>query len=300
MLCIASFIVLLVLSIFSARFRPYVKEAYDCVFRRITFRACNTGFDVKVRTAIVVKLAKKSEKLAGLFNRYFELVSWIFVVTFLASLLWTIRGFYFYWSYGSCNGLNQSGFCVLDPGNENNAVSGTSIECSTGGDETGDLTLNNVDIESGRIVFIGCYACKYSHETYPIIRQLAEENSIQPVYVFYPTHPEAEYLLGYDYVIHKLYPDAYAEWVDWLYMTPIEEVTNEETVLSFIESMGLDINTIKLTMDDETIQKEIRRHVYEINKTGIYGTPTVFIDGKPVVGPKPLRVYRRLLLKRLF
>jgi len=30
-------------------------------------------------------------------------------------------------------------------------------------------------------------------------------------------------------------------------------------------------------------------------KTGVYGTPTVFVNGEPIVGPKPYRVYERLL-----
>jgi len=36
-----------------------------------------------------------------------------------------------------------------------------------------------------------------------------------------------------------------------------------------------------------------------VDKTGFYGTPTIFINGKAFVGPKPYRVYA-IALKGLF
>lgn len=300
MLCIASFIVLLVLSVFSARFRPYVREAYDCVFRRITFRACNTGFDVKVRSTITVALSKRSEGLAKLFNRYFELVSWIFVVSFLVSLGWTIRGGYLFWTTGSCNGLNQGGFCVLDPSGENNAVSGTGLECRTGGNPIGDLTLENVNIEKKQITFIGCYACKYSKQTYPLIKQLAADYGASVEYVFYPTHREAEYLLPYDYAVKQVAPDKYLAWMDRMYILPIEAVADKNQVLQLIKEMGIDLTAVEKIASDSATLSLMQRRVYEIDKTGIYGTPTIFINEKPVVGPKPYRVYRIMLNNSLF
>jgi len=296
MLCIASFIVLLILSVFSAKFRPYVKEAFDCVFRRVTFRACNTGFDVKVRSKIATELAKKSEKIARAFNKYFELVSWLFVISFMASLIWTTRGLYLYWAYGSCNGLNQGGFCVLDPGGENNSVSGMGSECRTGGNPTGNLTLQNMNIEKQPIVFIGCYACKYSRQTYPLIKELAKKNQVEVAYVFYPTHKEAEYLTKYDYAIKQVAPEKYLEFVDRMYSESTDNVASESTTLHLIESLGIDRQQINEVVNQANIEEVVLKLIYEIDKTGIYGTPTIFIKGTPVVGPKPYRVYRRLLM----
>ncbi len=49
MLCIASFIVFLILGVFSGYYRALAKKAWQCVGRRITFRPCDTSFadDVK-------------------------------------------------------------------------------------------------------------------------------------------------------------------------------------------------------------------------------------------------------------
>ena len=297
MLCIASFIVLLILSIFSAKYRPYVKESFDCVFRRVTFRPCNTGFDVKVKSKIVVELSKKSERLAVWFNRYFELISWVFVVSFFLSLGWTIRGGYLFWTTGSCNGLNQGGFCVMDPTGANNAVSGTGTDCRAGGDQTGSLTLEGVKIDKKPIVFIGCYACKYSKQTYPLVKQLAEKKHVPIEYVFYPTHKEAEYLSIYDYAVKEIAPEKYAMFVDQMYQATMEAVASESATLHLIES--LDIDTLKVSefINLQENKDLVQKQIYEIDKTGIYGTPTVFVNGNPVVGPKPYRVYRRLLTK---
>lgn len=300
MLCVASLIVLLVLSVFSAKYRPYVKEAYDCVFRRITLRPCNTGFDVKVKSAVVVALAKKSEKLANLFNRYFEILSWIFVVSFVVSLGWTLRGGYLFWTTGSCNGLNQGGFCVFDPSGESNAVSAASVECRSGGDPVGNLTLEGVDIPKQPIVFIGCYACKYSKQTYPIIKELAAKYGVSVEYVFYPTHSEAEYLKAYDYAVKQVAADKYAAWVDAMYGSKIEAVADENKTIEVIKELGIDYEEIRKVVNDPQTANIVQKKIYEIDKTGIYGTPTVFINNKPVVGPKPYRVYRIMLTGSLF
>ena len=61
MFCIVAFIVLSIISIFSVSHRALAKEAFDCVFRRVTLRPCNTGFQEKMKAQITGKLLMKSE-----------------------------------------------------------------------------------------------------------------------------------------------------------------------------------------------------------------------------------------------
>ncbi|MFH1751571.1 MAG: hypothetical protein ABH821_01380, partial [archaeon] len=61
MICIIALVVLAVLSVFSARYRPYAREAFNCVFRRLTLRKCNTSFDKKMKMKISSRLATKNE-----------------------------------------------------------------------------------------------------------------------------------------------------------------------------------------------------------------------------------------------
>ena len=309
MLCVASLVVLGLLSLFSAKYRGPAKEALDCVFRRVTLRPCNTGFDVKVRSSIVSTLLTKSPRMARFFNQRFELLSWIFVLIFVISLGWSVRSVYLFWSTGSCNGLNQSGFCAFDPSGKNNTVSGVGEECQLGGAAANALTLSGVNIDQfplikgtgdKEMVFMGCYACKYTKETYPLIKRLIETYHPSVRFVFYSTHEEANYLMAYDYAVQQLAPEKYLAWVDALYLEPHDVVASEGATIQLIQNLGIDtmaVETIVKNPETKTITQARRN---EIDKTGIYGTPTIFMNGKPLVGPKPYRVYRQMLNKTLF
>ena len=114
MICIIALIVFGILSIFSASYRPLAKEAFDCVFRRVTLRKCNTGFDVKVKSKIVGKLMNKSPGLARGVHKYFEFISWFFVILFFVSLVFSAEGVYNIIVYDNCYGpIDESGFCIL-------------------------------------------------------------------------------------------------------------------------------------------------------------------------------------------
>ena len=65
--------------------------------------------------------------------------------------------------------------------------------------------------------------------------------------------------------------------------------------LDVVEEIGLDKERINQCSVSERIQNMTRLQISEIQETGIYGTPTVFVNGEAVVGPKPYRVYKRLL-----
>ena len=121
MFCFIALLVFSILGIFSATHRKFAREAFDCVFRRVTFRPCNTGFREKVRGIILVKLMKRSSFFAKIFNKYFELIAWIFFILMIASTAYIARGGYNFYLYGNCNGINEEGFCLFDPTGENSA-----------------------------------------------------------------------------------------------------------------------------------------------------------------------------------
>ena len=108
MICIIALVVFSIVGIFSATHRALAKEALDCVLRRVTFRPCNTGFDEKMKGMIVGRLLNRSVFAARFVKKYFEFISWGFIVLTLVSGFYTIQGGYNFYLYGSCNGLNQS------------------------------------------------------------------------------------------------------------------------------------------------------------------------------------------------
>jgi hypothetical protein len=112
--CIVALIVLGVMSIFSAKYRSWAREAFDCVARRLVLRPCRTGFNEKVRAKVTSKLMKKSPGIARIAHKHFEVFSWAFTIMLLASLAYSVYGFYNIATIGTCDPANPDQ-CIFNP-----------------------------------------------------------------------------------------------------------------------------------------------------------------------------------------
>ena len=56
MICFVALAVFAVMGLFSAKYRPYAKEAFDCVFRRLTLRKCESGLDKRIKSKLTGKI----------------------------------------------------------------------------------------------------------------------------------------------------------------------------------------------------------------------------------------------------
>lgn len=131
--CVIALIILAILSIFSAKYRALTKEAFECVFRRVTLRPCQTGFNQKVKTVVSSWFLKKNEKIGGFVFKRFEILSWIFVLLSLTSVIYVGRGIYFYAKYGSCDPKNPQGCIINQITGATTSISSTSTEGCTAG-----------------------------------------------------------------------------------------------------------------------------------------------------------------------
>lgn len=102
-ICVAALVVFAFMGVFSARYRYWAKEAFDCVGRRVTLRPCKTEFNQKVRAKITSKLLKKSQKAARFTHKHFEAISWVFTIILFVSLILTTGGLYNLFTYGTCD-----------------------------------------------------------------------------------------------------------------------------------------------------------------------------------------------------
>lgn len=304
MFCIVAFIILSVIAIFNAAYRGLAKEAYDCVFRRITFKPCNTGFKEKMKAKLSGQLLNRSVRAARFFNHHFELLAWIFFILTIGSIFWTGKGLFNFYMYGSCNGLNKSGFCALDPKGENNKVSQAGGSCSDGSGDESKVTLNGVNtklfpsINNGSedsVVLIGCYSCDYTRKAYPIIKEFLAKNKVNYTFAHYPVKEETLYLLPIGYCAYQQNQTAYWQLNDQLFASSKEDIAKREFVDTLLQKNGYDINAINSCIDSVETQSAVVERRIELEKTNIYGTPLLFINGKGLVGPKPYRVYERIL-----
>ncbi len=300
MFCIIALVVLSILGIFSATNRALAREALDCVLRRVTFRPCTTGFDEKMKAKILGSVIVRSENAARFLNQNFEILSWVFFVALLVSSIWTVRGFYLFYVTGSCNGLNDGGFCVFDPTGQNNQVSTLGPGCVASLNPVKGLTLQNVDLSgwptiagknSGQIVFVGCYACDYSRKAYPMIRELASKYDVSLVFGEYPVKEKSDYLSRVGECMVKEDPSKIWLFNDAMFAADKDNLDQPAFVDGVLTGVGLDAAKIEACAADTQTEDAVKKHLTEIQKTNFYGTPTIFINGVSFVGPKPYRVY---------
>ncbi|MFH1956392.1 MAG: thioredoxin domain-containing protein [Patescibacteria group bacterium] len=305
MLCIIALIFFAFLGIFSATHRALAKEALDCVLRRITLRPCNTGFNEKIKGRIIGKLLNRSVLAARVFNKHFELISWIFIILSLTSAFYVVRGGYNYYLYGSCNGLNQSGFCVFDPVGGNNKVSPVNSGiCPIHQDAKKTITLAGLDLtqfpqkifgSKNQVVFVGCYNCDYSRKTYPLIQKLINKNKADFTFIHIPAKEKTNYVSDYVYCLYKEDQEKFWSFNDNLFASDKKDVESKDYLNQLAGSLGFNMTKLQQCVLSDETKNVVSQQFEQIQATGIYGTPTIFINGEVLVGPKPYRVYERML-----
>lgn len=115
-ICIIALAVFSVLGIFSAYYRKLTKEAFQCVFRMVTFRPCETRLEDRVKSKLTTKLIKLPP-LAKFVYKNFKIISWVFTILLFASLFYTARSLYNLATYGSCDPHSTS--CIFNQGHLN-------------------------------------------------------------------------------------------------------------------------------------------------------------------------------------
>ncbi|VVB73523.1 Uncharacterised protein [uncultured archaeon] len=159
-LCIVALVVFAVLSIFSAKYRPLAAEAFDCVFRKMTLRKCETGLDQRIKGEIIGKLMMHNENAAGFVFKHFESISFAFTALFFASLLYSGYSVYNLFTLGTCD--PSGGNCVFSP-----LVNGT-VANQTGKPPCG---------LEGFVEFYGA-ECPHCLKMKPIVEQVESETGV--------------------------------------------------------------------------------------------------------------------------
>lgn len=305
MFCLIALIILSILGIFSATNRALAREALDCVLRRVTLRPCNTGFDEKMKARILGVLINRSEKAARFISRYFEVIAWFFFVLLMASSIFMIRGLYLFYTTGSCNGINKTGFCVFDPTGKNNSTSVIDEGCRP--DQAGhgtELTLKDVDLSGfpvlnadspDKIVFIGCFACDYTRKAYPLVRKLVEKRRVSFTFMEYPVKEKTDLDTRFAYCAYQQDPTKYWYYAEALFTSDKTNLDSDQFLITTAESVGLDGALIKSCVTDPVTESKVKYQLEQIQFTNFRGTPTVFINGEAIIGPKPYRVYAIML-----
>jgi len=111
-ICIIALVVFSILGIWSTKYRRLAKEAFDCVFKMVQLKPCDTQFDERIKSKVTAKLMV-FPTVARAFYKHFKIFSWIFVMAFFASMIYSAYGIYNLVAYGSCQPGAQ---CVISTG----------------------------------------------------------------------------------------------------------------------------------------------------------------------------------------
>ena len=220
-ICFVALPVAAVMSVVSVKYRPLAKEAFDCVFRKLTLRKCNTGLDVRLKSSITSAFLKANRPVGKFIHKYFEPISWLFVILTLTSGIGTIYGGYNFYLYGNCNGPQDSGFCIFDPTGHNEKTTDVA-GCSENEAKhmQKDLIFSNFDDSTlpklnrdakTTVVMIACYDCDYSRESKQTIDKLIHDNNVNFVFAHFPVKNSSNIASRYGYCINQISNDNFCE-----------------------------------------------------------------------------------------
>lgn len=120
MFCIAAFIVLAFISIFSARYRKLAAKAWGCTARRITLRPCDSSFKEEAKNSLLSHVAKRTPKLVKAADIGIEIASFALVILTIWSILVVAESGLNLFVWGTCTPSNASS-CSL--GSESCSIS---------------------------------------------------------------------------------------------------------------------------------------------------------------------------------
>jgi len=301
MICLIALVVFGILGLFSAKYRTIAKEAFECVFRRITLRKCTTGLDKRLKSQITGKLMRKRPGLGKAIYKHFEAISWIFTVVLIVSLGYSVYSLANLTVFGNCYGPEPSGFCIFDPFISGGQGGECTIEGQVG-EITGILEVHpddpSIGPENAKVTIIeaGCFVCPYTKQAVPVVKQIISHygDSIQFVYKDFPmssTHPGAQEAAEASHCAHE--QGKYWEYHDLLFEN--QGKTNFEDLLGFAEGLNLDTTQFSECLASHKYKSKVDSDFREAFDIGVYGTPTFFINDQVVVGPKTFNEFSQII-----
>lgn len=281
MICFIALFVFGVLSIFSAKYRPFFRASTDCVARRLTLRPCDTTLEEQVKSETVAAILPYSGALAKFTNTYWEAITWGFTLLLFASLAYSLFGFYNFIQFGTCDPTNPNQGCVfgdLTGKNPQSLIAPVSLAGYGAGNSSAKVT----------VVEFGCYACPFTKRAEPAVQQLLSERGTQVNYIFKP-FPLPTHAFSREAALGAYCANAsgkYLEYRAWLFANQQAFIENGTAALAAgAQSDGINSAQFSTCLSSVEAANSLNASIAEATASKIYLTPTFFINGKPLLGP---------------
>ena len=300
--CIVGIVVFGILGIFSGKYRTYFKEAIRCVGRQMTLRKCDTDFDNKMKSKITAKLLKRSPTAARFVYKRFSVISWIFILLMFWSIGTTGLAVYNAAAYGNCNGPESTEFCLFNP-----TMTGELGHSMHEGKTDGKLLPADVDddpfvgAEDAKVTVIefGCYTCPYTKKAEYVREKIQEEYGDKVKFVF-RNFPLANHQLSRE--LAEASECANEQGKFWEYHKTLfdnQKVESVEKIKTLATDTGLDMQKFNECFDTRKFQDEVEKDHQDGMTSGIFGTPTFFINGRSLVGPRTWQEFKDIIDQEL-
>jgi glutaredoxin len=293
-LCIIAFFILAVMSIFSAKYRPMAKEAFGCVFKTIMLKPCDTGMDDRIKADVVSKVLKVSPTAARFTNRHFTFISWVFVLLTVVSLAYSAVGAYNFYFYGNCDGPQSTEACILNDltGDYGRFSEPTDLVAPTGYD---GITMGNPN-SSTIIVEFGCFTCPYTGQAEETVQQLLAKHDVY--YIFKP-FPLPNHENSYEAAKAVLCAEKQNKSWELRQRVFAElKVCKADDVLDMkilAKDAGLEMGNFTQCYDNNETVGDLENYIQQGKDAHIYATPTFFVNGEGIVGPKSLEEFEKVM-----
>lgn len=305
MICILAMVVFSILGIFSARYRSLAKEAFECVFKRIRLKPCESGLDQKVKSKIIGKVFKRNKKLAGVLNRYFEVFSWALVILLIVSMGFTANGLFNYFVFGNCNGPNADpGSCFLPTGGSKKSLDYEKISLS----ELNYSDNSYVGPKDAKVTIFefGCFQCPYTKSIQSELEKLMEKyrGDIKLVFMHFPLAEHHNSQLLAQAAVCAQRQGKFWEYKKKLFTIQGScEVSNESNPerkpVRFATSIGLKVEKFKSCIDSKDVKKEVLNDKRQGLGLGVKQTPTLFINDRKVEGYRSYKELKQIVEEEL-
>jgi len=305
MICLIALVVFGILGIFSATHRQYAKEAFDCVFRRMTLRKCQTGFDQRMKAKITGKLMNKNQRIAGFVFKHFELISWLFTLSLFLSIGYSAYSVYNLAVFGNCEGQVYS-FCAFNPETYGFLFFPPNPESIKPMSFDGAKTTGNPDSKL-KILEVGCFSCPFTRQAYPLVKQLMQEYDGK-IYFGFKHMPLPSHAYSMDYAEAAECASKqgkFWEFFDAAFTRPIncsEQTTQpdfRQEIQLIVKDLNIDLPVFNQCLESHESKQFIESQQKEAVNAGVYGTPTFFINGRVLVAPKSIDEFKTIIDEEL-
>jgi len=295
-LCIIAFAVFAIMSIFSAKYRPLAKQGFECVFRTVTLRPCNTGLDDHIKAELVSGVLKYSPSGARILNKHYVLFSWIIVLLSIGSLGYTAYGIYNFYVFGNCDGPSSTNACVLNTITGDYGRFSEPTQLVAPSDYSG-ISEGNINAPI-KIIEFGCFTCPYTKEAQPTMSQVLSKYNGSVYYVFKP-FPLPNHNNSYDAARAVLCARDQGKQYELQNLIFRQQDVCRESgsmeIKNLAQDAGLNMSAFNQCYDNNMTNAELEKYIQQGKDAHIYATPTFFVNGKAVVGPKSLEQFECVL-----